>query len=663
MKLSLGLEFSLSHTRWVIPVEPDMPPRTKSRSASKTTKSARSSKSERSTQSTRTKKGSGKRSSPPPNLSPTTSLLLIESPGKVEKLTHYCRELGLDMVVRATYGHFRELQSRGDDDRGFDIEGKAITPYWETIRGKSANLTQIKQMAKGRRVYLATDGDREGEAISWHLSEVLDLDAPQRVVYTEVTKEGLARAFAHARPLNRNLVGAALARACLDRQVGYAGSKRLVWALDIGAKSMGRVQSSGLWLLAQRQLAHDQFQQQAYFTLTAHYGEGFSAAFERINLDKETPHKGKEEKEGEEGQISSKDDAGDGNEVAPSSRIANQQVADQLKAIALAHPHSVSAIDSSTRSVNPPPALTTSSLQQAASSRLKLSPDKTMSLAQSLYEKGCITYMRTDSTALSDTFKQAVSKWLLHHDPDRFASTKGNKGNETSAHEAIRPVDVATTPRSVGLSGDELKLYTLIWARAIAACCPPAKVATQKLTIHSGPLVWVSSAQRIEQEGYTRYWNNLDNSALPAVQLGQNLALKDVQLDQRQTQPPPLFTEAGFVKELERHGIGRPSTYATIVKTLKDRKYVELKGNKLNVTPMGMELIELLDVLLPGIVRPQFTAEVERALDAIAEGKVGWEEWLSTWVDGAFLPALNRAESQMAQTKRARKAQQLKGGQ
>jgi len=574
-------------------------------------------------------------------------LLIIESPGKLKKITQYCKELGYDAVVKASMGHIRELFSTGEDGWGFAIDGNKITSDWSVTASKKKNVADIKSQAKGRRVILATDGDREGESIAWHLAQVLKLKNPDRITYAEITKPALKAALDKPRKLDDGLVGAALGRAHLDKMVGYSGSKRVVWALDIGAKSMGRVQSSALWILVKRELEIRNFKPTTYFSLTTTYGEGFKALYRAAST-----------KASESVEVV--DDSGEEKAGSESDRVTDKAVAEKILAIARSTPHQVTKVESKKTSQNPPAALTTSTLQQVAGSKLKFSPDQTMGVAQKLYEGGHITYMRTDSVALSEGFCDSVRQYLEQHDPENVptkVAKHGNKEGAQEAHEAIRPTDINQDPKQIKLSGEELALYTLIWQRAIATQCAPAQLNKTCVSIQSGSTNWEVRGQSLAFAGYTKHWNNLSgDSLLPVLKEGQTLKLIQVSADQKQTSAPGRYTEPKLVQEMEKKGIGRPSTYASTIKTLKDREYIKIpkaKGMaKIEVTSMGLELMDVLDRVLPNIVRPQFTAEMEKSLDQVASGKLEWEKFLIEFYEKTFSPALIAAEKTIQDYKR-----------
>ena len=587
-------------------------------------------------------------------------LLIIESPGKREKITKYCKDLGIDAVVKASLGHIRELANACEDDRGFDIDGAKIVSQWEVSTDKKKNLSAIRKEMKGRKVILATDGDREGESIAWHLMEELKLKNPDRVVYHEITKDAIQKALANPRKLDFDLVGAALGRAHLDKMVGYSGTKRIVWPLEIGAKSMGRVQSSALWLLVSLELRIRAFKPEDYFTLSAAYPEGFKALY---RASKSTAD------DAVAGTVSEEQDT----KEVESDCITDQKVAAQIVQEAQSHPHKVIKLESQKATLNAPAPFTTSSLQQAAGALLKLAPERTMELAQVLYEQGLITYMRTDSVNLSETFCAAALAFLQKTDPknvpEKTAKHKSKDGAQ-EAHEAVRPTDPAMTPekaqdlaeapfqklKSNG-KAEALKLYDLIWRRAIATQTAPAQVAKTKVLLQAGTTHWEARGQILTFPGYTQYWNNLSSdSVLPVLTEGQVMASAKLQADKKRTSPPGRFSEPRLIQEMEKKGIGRPSTYASTIKTLKDRKYVDVDKGKLVVSPMGMELMAFLDTVIPNLVRPKFTAEMESQLDQIASGKLNWQTFLVDFYTKTFAPSLTQAEAAIVQLKQKRKA-------
>jgi DNA topoisomerase-1 len=564
------------------------------------------------------------------------NLLLIESPGKLKKLGQI---LGSGWIIKASMGHVRELANDGVDSLGFDLQENVITCRYQPRDARSKKvLSELRQaVKKADRVYIATDPDREGETIGWHLQQALNLRNPQRVVYSEITPQAVRAAIANPRTLNQDLVAAGRARDCLDKLVGYTGSRHVVWPLKNGAKSMGRVQSATLHLLCVREREIQAFVPQDYWSVWVTYGEGFKAFY------RSSPKP----------QRKSAKDSDDKNADKESERVTSQERADELVAIARSHPHRVLQIEGKQTTQSPPPPFVTSTLQQAAGSKLHFSPEQTMKVAQSLYEKGHITYMRTDSVVLSAPFCESVRQYLQQHDPTnvprkttRHRAVKGSQ----EAHEAIRPTEVTHLPQQLqrDLSSDEARLYELIWNRAVASQCAPARLRKTRIVTQSGEAYWEARGQVLEFAGYTRYWNNISaDSVLPALTQGQALQLEQAQADQKQTQPPPRYSEPKLVKLMEQKGIGRPSTYAPTIKTLRQREYVELYQGKLKPTPLGLELDGALEKLLPDLIQPEFTAQMETALDAIATGEQEWQAYLIGWNREYFGPAIAQAKSQL----------------
>ncbi|MGF1495704.1 MAG: type I DNA topoisomerase [Elainellaceae cyanobacterium] len=578
------------------------------------------------------------------------NLLLIESPGKLKKLGQI---LGPGWVVKASMGHIRELANDGEDALGFDLTATQIDCRYQPRDARAKKvLSELRQAVKqADTVYIATDPDREGETIGWHLQQALHLNNPHRVVYSEITPQAVREAIAHPRALDHNLVAAGRARDCLDKLVGYKGSRHVVWPLNNGAKSMGRVQSAALHLLCLREREIQTFVPEDYWSVWVVYREGFKAFYRSSPSGRK-----RSTKDAANGKSNGQDqsDAGSDSSKEPESeRITSQEGADQLVAIAHTFPHRVLQVEGKQVKQSPPPPFVTSTLQQAAGSKLRLSPERTMKVAQSLYEKGHITYMRTDSVMLAAPFCQAVRQYLQQHDPTnlppkttRHRAVKGSQ----EAHEAIRPTDVNRLPQQLqaSLSGDEVRLYELIWNRAIASQCAPAQLRKTRVVTQSGEAYWEARGQVLEFAGYTRYWNNISaDSVLPVLTPGQTVELSQAQADQKQTQPPPRYSEPKLVKLMEQKGIGRPSTYAPTIKTLRQREYVDLIQGKLTPTPLGLELDSALAKLLPDLIQPDFTAQMEQALDAIATGKQEWQTYLIHWHQSYFAPALCQAQQML----------------
>jgi DNA topoisomerase-1 len=575
-------------------------------------------------------------------------LLLIESAGKIKKLKSI---LGSEWNIKATMGHVVELANDGEDSLGFtlDTERNRIDCRY-VPRGTRGNqvLKELRQAVKqASEVLIATDADREGETIGWHLGQQLHLKNPRRVVYTEITEKAVRQAIAHARSLDLNLIAAGRCRDTLDKLVGYKGSP-LLWKLGNGARSMGRVQSAALHILCQREREIEAFVPQDYWSVYVDYVEEFRAYYAGTTLSPEA-----------EADSDSSDDAADTKDkIVESVRVLSQEQAENLVAQARSHAHHVVRVDAKTTSRKPPAPFTTSSLQQAAGSRLKYGAEKTMKLAQTLYEQGYITYMRTDSVALSDEYCKQARLWLQQHDPQNVpqrVAVQKSKAGAQEAHEAIRPTHVENTPDSLSakLSQEEAKLYCLIWGRALASQCKPAQLQKTRIVTQSGTVFWQAKGQVVTFRGYTTYWNDISNdSQLPVVQQRQTLTLKQAGSQKKQTQPPPRYSEPKLVQTMEKRGIGRPSTYAPTVKVLRDRNYACLVKGHLQPTQLGMEVDEFLERVLPDLIKSDFTAAMERALDDVAAGKQQWESYLINWNETYFAPALEAAYRSLGKDKK-----------
>jgi len=568
-----------------------------------------------------------------------TKLLVVESPGKIKKLRQI---LGSDWLIKASVGHIRELANDGEDSLGFDLHENSVNCRFIPRGSRGADVIKdLKTAAKQvKTVVLATDPDREGETIAWHIQQALGLKNPQRVVYTEITPAAVQAAIAKPRTLDMNLVHSGLCRSVLDKLVGYRGSP-LLWQLHNGAKSMGRVQSATLHILCQREREIQAFVPQDYWSVFVDYAEGFRAYYHGQVGDRPATDA-----------TEAADDAiGQAEEKTPESkRVITETEANQLVAIAQQHPHKVITVEGKRVNRTPPPPFITSSLQQAAGSRLRFSPERTMKLAQTLYEAGLITYMRTDSTELSPEFCAQARQWLTTNDPEnvpqRATRHRKVKGAQ-EAHEAIRPTDIyrASKDLRVELEKDAFDLYVLIWKRAIASQCQAARVRQTKIITQSGAVYWQAKGQTLEFAGYTKYWNNLSaDTELPTVQQGQALTLEQAAHEQKQTKPPARYTEPKLVQVMERKGIGRPSTYAPTIQTLKQRSYVEITKGSLQPTGLGLAVDDFLQDALPDLLETEFTAQMEATLDQIAEGGEDWERYLTSWNQQYFAPALINAK-------------------
>ncbi len=563
------------------------------------------------------------------------NLLIVESAGKIKKLKSI---LGSDWEVKASIGHIRQLANDGDGSLGFELGANTIDcryiPRDERAKQTIAGLIAAAKQAD--RIFIASDPDREGEVIGWHIAQVLKLKQPQRVVYQEITESAVRRAIASPRSLDMALVEAGRCRDCLDKLVGYKGSP-LIWRLNNGAKSVGRVQSATLHLVCQREREIQAFTPQDYWSVFVDYAEGFRAFY---NGTAQVVSPAEEE---------TSDDAGATEKVAESPRVLSQAEADRLVEIGKANSHQVKTIEGKLAPKKPPAPFITSSLQQAAGARLKFSPEHTMSVAQKLYEAGLITYMRTDSVELSQDFCKAAREWLMSHDkdnvPTKVAKQRSSKDAQ-EAHEAVRPTDLtkASSELKQQLSEDEFALYLMIWMRSIASQCKNAQIRKTTIVTQSGEIQWQARGQMLEFAGYAKYWKDISGDAvLPSLQPKQPLTASNVSHEQKQTQPPPRYSEPKLVQLMERRGIGRPSTYAPTIATLKQRNYVELVKSKVQPTTVGLQVDDFLIQALPELIQSEFTARMEAELDAISKGKQEWQSYLIGWNRSYFVPALSKA--------------------
>jgi DNA topoisomerase-1 len=408
---------------------------------------------------------------------------------------------------------------------------------------------------------------------------------------------------------------------------------------------MGRVQSAALHIICSRERQIQAFVPQDYWSVFVEYAEGFRAYYRGTATEQST---------------ATPDEADDATSptespTLESARVTTEAEANRLVQLAQQFPHQVLAIEGKTAIRTPPPAFVTSTLQQAAGSRLRFSPEKTMQVAQSLYEAGLITYMRTDSVNLSPEFCAQVRQWLETNDPvnlpQKVARHRQIKGSQ-EAHEAIRPTDLYRPSQELRaqLSAADFALYLLIWKRAVATQCQSARLRQTRIVTQSGAITWQAKGQVIEFPGYSKYWNNISaDTDLPLLQQKQPLTLERAAHEPKQTQPPPRYSEPKLVQAMERQGIGRPSTYAPTLQTLKQRLYVELVKSGLQPTGLGLEVDAFLQDALPDLLEAEFTAQMEQALDQIAAGEQNWETYLTQWNRSYFAPALVKARQVIPQ--------------
>ncbi len=540
-------------------------------------------------------------------------LVIVESPAKAKTIKKF---LGKGYKVEASMGHVRDLPK---SQMGVDIENR-FEPKYITIRGKGPVLSKIRKMARDAdKVFLATDPDREGEAISWHLTHILDIDdhSPCRIEFNEITRDAIKKAIKTPRPINEKLVNAQQARRIVDRLVGYKISP-LLWKKVRKGLSAGRVQSVSLRLICDREDEIENFVPEEYWTITAHLRrKGENKTFE-AELHS---FKGKK--------ISIK---------------TKQQVEDIIARIK-GRPFTVSRINKGTKTRSPSPPYTTSSLQQDAYNKLGFSAKRTMITAQQLYEGidikgegsvGLVTYIRTDSTRVSDEAMKQVrdlieEKWGEGYLPEKPRIYKGKKGAQ-DAHEAIRPTSANRHPDNIkgSLKPDQYKLYRLIWQRFVASQMTNARYDTLTVNIENGDYTFRASGSKLVYKGFLEVFKDDKDDKkerdIPLLNEGEVLNVKKLADKQHFTQPPARYTEASLIKTLEEEGIGRPSTYAPIISTIIQRGYVEREKKSLKPTYLGGVVNGVMKEYFKDIVDIDFTAEMEKKLDEIEDEGIDWKK-------------------------------------
>jgi len=562
------------------------------------------------------------------------TLVIVESPAKAKTIGKY---LGSKYIVKASMGHVRDLPK---SQMGVDVT-RDFEPKYITIRGKGDILKVLKDSAKKvKKVYLAADPDREGEAIAWHLAQYLGLDMsqPLRVVFNEITKDAIKEAFKHPRHINMDLVNAQQARRILDRLVGYNISP-ILWKKVRKGLSAGRVQSVTVKLIMDREREIQQFLPEEYWTIASKLisnGKAFEAKFygygnEKIELKSEAD-----------------------------VQEAYKRMADQ--------PYVVQKVTKRERKRNPAPPFITSSLQQEAARKLNFRTAKTMRIAQELYEGidvggkegavGLITYMRTDSTRISVTAQEEAKEYIREKFGEEYVLSEpraqAKNENAQDAHEAIRPTAVMRTPDEIKefLSRDQLRLYRLIWERFLSSQMSSAVLDTMSVDIAAGEVTFRASGSKVKFPGFMKVYiegnddGTEEESFLPPIEEGQTLEQQEIEPTQHFTQPPPRYSEARLVKTLEELGIGRPSTYAPTLETVQKRGYVALEEKRFVPTELGEIVITLVEEFFPEIIDAEFTANMENGLDSIEEGITDWVNVLDAFYDD-FAKRVAVAEEEM----------------
>ena len=565
-------------------------------------------------------------------------LVIVESPAKAKTIGKY---LGKDYEVTASMGHIRDLPK---SQLGIDVEHD-YAPQYINIKDKSKLIKELKAKAKqADGVLLATDPDREGEAISWHLANILGLDPhePNRVTFDEITKKGVQKGMANPRAIDEDLFNAQQARRILDRLVGYKLSPFL-WRKVRRGLSAGRVQSVAVRLIDDREKEIESFKPDEYWNIDA-----------LLNP------------QGEKGEFTARLAAtADGKKLT----VTNKQQADGILAALDGKEYTITKTEKGKRRRQPSPPFITSTLQQDASRAFGFSATRTMRAAQTLYEGvdiaghgtvGLITYMRTDSLRIAAEAQAAAKTFIAERWGDNYVCKTARKWKSRSAtaaqdaHEAIRPSMPELTPDEVeqSISGDTAKLYRLIWSRFMASQMADCIQDTVSASITAGDYLFRASGFRVSFDGFTAlYEESTDDAkkketALPPLEEGQTLKLKKLTADQKFTQPPPLYTEATLIHALEENGIGRPSTYAPIITTIVDRGYVEKDQKKLKTTPLGQAVNTVMMEQFPDIVNVKFSADMEKKLDVVEAGQADWVKTIDDFYQG-FEKSLEQAEKNM----------------
>lgn len=561
-------------------------------------------------------------------------LLIVESPSKSKTIEHY---LGSDYKVASSLGHIRDLKIKGKGGFGVDVNNN-FKPEYSILPEKQETVNELKKLAAvAEHIYLATDPDREGEAISWHLQEVLEQEPSKfsRIVFNEITKNAVVNAIENPRSVNMDLVHSQESRRIIDRIIGFRLSSLL--QQKIGSKSAGRVQSVALKLIVDREKEIEAFDKQEYWDVFAFLGKGESVLKTKLVEDAN----GKIE-------LHNEDDA--------------KKVIEYLQDKDFV----VNSIEKKERKKAAKAPFITSTLQQDAGARFKYNAKRTMLIAQKLYEGidigdervGLITYMRTDSVRLSDDFLKDAKKYIIKQYGENYYKgykVKTKKGQRIQdAHEAIRPTSLDRTPSKMKkyLSNDELKIYTIIYNRALASNMTDTLVEDTDVLVAAGDYKFAVGGEIVLFDGFQRLYDEVTGeeqdvlTGLPELQVGEVLSKEEVKSEQKYTNPPYRYTEVRLIKKMEDLGIGRPSTYALTMETLRIRSYVTMDKRAFVPSAQGRLTSEQLDLFFNSIINVKYTAEMENKLDAISEGKAIWYEEIKAFYD-QFAPLIENARDNM----------------
>ena len=558
------------------------------------------------------------------------NLVIVESPSKAKTIEKY---LGKKYRVISSKGHVRDLpKSR----MGVEVlDNGNVDVDYISIRGKGDVIKSLKKEAKGKKVFLASDPDREGEAIAWHIAHILGLDnnSDNRIVFNEITKDAVKDAIKHPRKINTDLVQSQQARRILDRLVGYNISP-VLWKKVKPKLSAGRVQNAALKLIVDREEEIQKFVPQEYWSMPIDFIKNRKVLTANFYSYK-----------GEKLKLESKKDV------------------DKIRKAIKGETFKVIDVTKTNKNRNAPNVYITSTMQQDASRKINFKTRKTMSVAQELYEginlkklggvTGLITYMRTDSTRVSDEAVKMTSDYILNNFGKEYlaSAVKARKSskNVQDAHEGIRPTNVNFTPDSIKeyLSNDQYKLYKLIWERFLASCMSAAVYETSTTTFENNKVVYRGSHSKLLFNGFLAVLKEKEKVKLaPEFEVGEDAKVKEIKEEQHFTQPPARYSEAKLIAKLEELGVGRPSTYATIVDTLQKRYYAKLQNKVFTPTELGTLVSKITEQYFPDIINTKFTANLESQLDDIAEGKVGWEKTICNFYRN-FRKDVKKAETEM----------------